>query len=87
MHVITCRTIQKVEHAILVKVAIILGTHIQVNNQFFTRSKAKEVSSIAEEARPKVGQLPFTFHVYVILFMCGKLLMNFHLAFSMLVSN
>jgi len=90
MHAITCRigrAIQKVEHAILVKRAIIVGTHILVDNQFSTRSKVKEVSSTTEEAHPNVGQLPFTFHVYVIIFICGKLLMNLHLAFNMLVSN
>jgi hypothetical protein len=71
-----------------VKEAIILGTHILVENQFSTRSKVKEVvSSTTKEACPKVGQLPFTYHVYVILFMCRKLLMNLHLAFIMLVLN
>jgi hypothetical protein len=44
-----------------VKEAIILGTHIPIDNEFSTRSKAKEVvSSTIEEAHPKVGQLPFT---------------------------
>jgi hypothetical protein len=55
----------------LAKEAIVLGTHILMDNKFFTRSKTIEVvASIVEEANLKVGHLPFTFHVYVILFMC-----------------
>jgi hypothetical protein len=55
----------------LAKEAIVLGTHISMDNQFSTRSKTIEVvASIVEEANLKVGHLPFSFHVYVILFTC-----------------